>query len=137
LPHYILPIFTLSSFSIASFSRYMRASVLEVLSQDYIRTARAKGLNDPSVWFTHATRNALIPIATLLGAAIPGILAGAVLTETIYAWPGMGTLVVESVQRQDYPVIMAIVLMFSISTVVGYLISDVLYALLDPRIRLA
>ncbi|MFP4321964.1 MAG: ABC transporter permease [Anaerolineales bacterium] len=136
IPHYILPVFTLSSFTIATFSRFTRASVLDVLNQDYVRTARAKGLQNTSVWFTHATRNALIPIATLIGPALPGVIAGAVLTETIYAWPGMGRLVLEAIQSQDYPVVMAVTLMFSVATIIGYLISDLLYAVLDPRIRL-
>lgn len=135
-PHYILPVFTLSSFSIATFSRFTRASVLDVLNQDYVRTARAKGLQNTTVWFTHATRNALIPIATLLGPAIPGVISGAVLTETIYAWPGMGSFIVESIRGQDYPVIMAVVLMFGFATIIGYLISDILYAVFDPRIRM-
>ncbi|MDX1992861.1 MAG: ABC transporter permease [bacterium] len=135
--HLILPVVTLSSFSIATFSRYMRASLLDVLNQDYVRTARAKGLANGRIWFTHAMRNALIPVATILGPAIPGVIAGAVLTETIYAWPGMGRLVVDSVTQQDYPVIMAIVLLFSIATIVGFILSDLLYATFDPRIRLS
>lgn len=136
ISHLILPVFTLSSFTIATFSRFMRASLLNVLSEDYVRTARAKGLSDRKVWFKHALRNALIPIATLLGPQLAGVLTGAVLTETIYAWPGMGRLVVNSVQQLDYPVIMAIVLLSSILTIIGYLISDILYAVFDPRIRL-
>lgn len=136
IPHYILPVFTLSSFTIATFSRFMRASVLDVLSQDYIRTAKAKGLHDSKVWFIHATRNALIPIATLFGPAIPGLISGAVLTESIYSWPGMGRMTVEAIQSQDYPIIMAIVLMSGIATIIGFLVSDILYAVLDPRIRM-
>lgn len=134
--HYVLPVFTLSSFTIATFSRFMRASVLDVLSQDYIRTARAKGLSDGSVWFIHATRNALIPIATIIGPALTGVIGGAVLTETIYAWPGMGTFTVQAITAQDHPVIMAVVLILSLATIIGYLISDVLYAVLDPRIHM-
>ncbi len=135
--HLILPVLTLSSFSIATFSRFMRASLLDVLNQDYVRTARAKGLSNNKVWFTHAMRNALIPVATIIGPAIPGIIGGATLTETIYSWPGMGRLVVESVTQQDYPVIMGIVLVFSIATILGFILSDILYALFDPRIRLS
>jgi peptide/nickel transport system permease protein len=134
--HLILPVFTLSSFTIATYSRFMRASVLDVLGQDYIRTAHSKGLSSLGVWFRHATQNALLPIATLLGASFSTIVSGAVLTETIYSWPGMGRLVVDAIQQQDYPVIMGITLLFSIFTVVGYLVSDVLYATLDPRVRL-
>lgn len=135
--HLILPTITLASFSVATFSRFMRASLLEVLGQDYVRTARAKGLSDRIVWFRHASRNALIPIATLLGPAIPGVITGAVLTETIYAWPGMGLLIVDSIRQRDYPVIMAVVLLSAMATILGYLISDILYALIDPRIRLS
>lgn len=134
--HLVLPVFTLSSFTIAGFSRFMRASVLDVLNEDYVRTARAKGVSDRRVWFIHALRNAMIPIATLLGPSIVGVLSGAVLTESIYSWPGMGRLVVDSVVALDYPVIMALVLLFSVLTIFGYLLSDVLYAVFDPRIRL-
>lgn len=136
IKHLILPVFTLSSFTIATFSRFMRASLLNVLNEDYVRTARAKGLSDRKVWFKHALRNAMIPIATILGPSLTGVLSGAVLTETIYSWPGMGALVVNSVTQQDYPVIMGIVLLFAVLTIVGYLISDILYAVFDPRIRL-
>jgi len=135
--HLILPTITLASFSVATFSRFMRASLLDVLNQDYVRTARAKGLSDRIVWFKHASRNALIPIATLLGPAIPGVITGAVLTETIYAWPGMGTLIVDSIRQQDYPVIMGVVMIAAMATILGYLISDILYAIVDPRIRLS
>ncbi|MEQ8672590.1 MAG: ABC transporter permease [Aggregatilineales bacterium] len=136
IEHLILPVFTLSSFTIATFSRFMRASLLNVLNEDYVRTARAKGLSNRKVWFKHALRNAMIPIATILGPSLTGVLSGAILTETIYSWPGMGTLVVNSVTQQDYPVIMGVVLIFAVLTVLGYLISDILYAVFDPRIRL-
>lgn len=135
--HIILPTLTLSSFTIATFSRFMRASVLDVLNQDYIRTAKAKGLFNNQVWFIHAMRNALIPIATLLGPSITGVIAGALLTESIYTWPGMGRMIFEAIASQDYPVIMAAVLIFSVATIIGYLISDILYAIFDPRIRLS
>lgn len=135
--HLILPVFTLASLQIAGFSRYMRNSLLDVLNQDYVRTARSKGLANRRIWFIHALRNALIPIATLLGPSIAFVIAGAPLTETIYAWPGMGRMVVASVFTQDFPIIMAVVLMFSIAAVLGYLMSDLFYALLDPRIRLS
>ncbi|MCB9449917.1 MAG: ABC transporter permease [Anaerolineaceae bacterium] len=135
--HLILPVFTLSSFGVATFSRYMRASLLDVLNADYVRTARAKGLSDRSVWFGHAMRNALIPIATILGPAITLVISGAVLTETIYSWPGMGLLVVNAVRQSDYPVIMATVLLISVMTILGYILSDILYAVFDPRIRLS
>lgn len=137
IPHYVLPVATLASFSVATFSRFTRASVLDVVHQDYVRTARAKGLSRNAVNFTHATRNALIPVATLLGPSIPGIIAGAVLTERIYSWPGMGNLVLDAINSRDYPVVMAVVLMFSLATILGFLLSDLMYAILDPRIRLS
>jgi peptide/nickel transport system permease protein len=137
IKHLILPVFTLSSFSIAGYSRYMRASLLDVLGQDYIRTAHAKGISPRRVWFQHGMRNALIPIATFLGPSITGVVSGAVLTETIYSWPGMGRLLVDSIRQLDYSVIMAIVLILSVATIIGYLISDILYAVFDPRIRLS
>jgi len=133
----ILPVFTLSSFSIATFSRYMRASLLDVLGQDYIRTAYAKGVPQQVVWFKHGMRNALIPIATLLGPSLTLIISGAVLTETIYSWPGMGRLLVNSVQQADYNIIMAVVLLLAFATILGYMLSDILYAIFDPRIRLS
>jgi peptide/nickel transport system permease protein len=113
----------------------MRASTLEVINQDYIRTARAKGLSDQVVWFGHAARNALIPIATFLGPAITGVIGGAAITETIFSWQGIGLLSLQAIQQQDYSVTMAVVLMLSIATVLGFIISDVLYAVIDPRIR--
>jgi len=132
----ILPVFVLATGWVAVFSRFMRASTLEVLNQDYIRTAKAKGLPDRQVWFVHATRNALIPIATLLGPAIPGILGGAIITETIFSWPGIGRTAFLAVGQQDYPIIMATVVLASVTTIIGYLLSDILYAIIDPRIRL-
>jgi peptide/nickel transport system permease protein len=135
LNYLLLPTLVLSTGGIAINSRFMRASMLEVVSQDYIRTARAKGLPDSRVWFGHAARNALIPIATFLGPSITGLLGGAVITETIFSWPGLGRLGVTSVVQQDYPVVMAVVIITSIATVVGFIISDILYAVIDPRIR--
>ncbi len=134
--HLILPVFTLGTGWIAVLSRYMRTSTLDVLSQDYIRTAQAKGLPNSKVWFVHATRNALIPIATILGPAIPSLLSGAVITETIFSWPGLGRLSYEAVIQQDYPMVMTVVLLSGMITILGYLLSDILYALIDPRIRL-
>ncbi len=133
----ILPVAVLSTGWIATFSRFMRASSLDVLSQDYIRTAQAKGLRNTQVWFGHAARNALIPIATILGPAVPGIIGGAVITETIFAWPGIGRTAYSAVITQDYPMIMASVILASFATIFGYLLSDILYAAIDPRIRLS
>ena len=136
IKHMILPVFTLGTGWIAVLSRYMRTSTLDVLNQDYIRTAQAKGLPDSKVWFVHATRNALIPIATILGPAIPNLLSGAVITETIFSWPGLGRMSFAAVIQQDYPVVMAVVLLSGFITIIGYLLSDILYAVIDPRIRL-
>lgn len=134
--HLILPVFALGTGWIAVLSRYMRTATLEVLNQDYIRTAQAKGLPNRDVWFVHATRNALIPIATILGPAIPGLLGGAVITETIFSWPGLGRLSFEAVLQQDYPMVMAVVILSGFVTIIGYLLSDIMYAMVDPRIRL-
>lgn len=135
LEYLILPTFVLGSGIIAVYSRYLRASMLDVIGQDYIRTAKAKGLTDRGVWFRHGARNALIPIATFLGPQITGLLSGAVLTETIFSWPGLGRFTIGSTLSLDYPVVMAVVILAALATVLGYIISDILYALVDPRIR--
>jgi peptide/nickel transport system permease protein len=135
LNYLLLPTLVLSTGGIAVYSRYMRASMLDVIHQDYIRTAQSKGLPGQIVWFKHAARNALIPLATFLGPAITGLLSGAVITESIFSWPGMGRLGVTSVTQQDYPVVMAVVILGALATILGYLLSDILYAVIDPRIR--
>jgi peptide/nickel transport system permease protein len=135
LEYLILPTFVLATGTIAVYSRYMRASMLDVMSQDYMRTAQAKGLSGRTVWFKHGARNALIPLATFLGPALTGLLSGAAITETIFSWPGLGRLGVGAVTSQDYPVVMAVVIISSIATIFGYILSDVLYAVIDPRIR--
>ncbi len=135
LPYLVLPTFILATGLIAGYSRFVRASMLDIINQDYIRTARAKGLNDRVVWFKHAARNALIPIATFLGPAITGILGGAVITETIFSWPGVGRAVIQAVTQRDYPVVMAVTIYAALATIFGYLLSDVLYGIIDPRIR--
>ncbi|HLA45643.1 MAG TPA: ABC transporter permease [Aggregatilineales bacterium] len=132
----ILPVFALSTGGIAVLSRYTRSSMLDVLNKDYVRTARAKGLSGNAVFYRHAFRNAMIPLATFLGPAIPGILGGAVVIEQIFSWQGLGRVALEATLQQDYPVVMAFVIFGGISTIIGYLISDVLYAWIDPRIRL-
>ena len=135
--HYlILPTFVFAAGFIALFSRYIRTSTLEVLSQDYIRTARAKGLSPQVVNFRHAMRNAMIPVATLLGPIITNVWAGAIVIETVFAWPGVGRIAFTSAIQQDYPVVMGIVIFASIATILGFLLSDILYVLIDPRIRL-
>jgi peptide/nickel transport system permease protein len=131
----VLPVFALGTGAIAAYSRYMRASMLDVISQDYVRTARAKGLAPRLVWYRHAARNALIPIATFVGPAITGLIGGAVIIESIFAWPGLGRLAVAAVNQRDYSIIMATVLLGAVATIIGYILSDILYALIDPRIR--
>ncbi len=131
-----LPTFVFAAGFIALFSRYIRTSTLEVLSQDYIRTARAKGLSPQAVNFRHAMRNAMIPVATLLGPIITNVWAGAIVIEQVFAWPGVGRIAFTSAIQQDYPVVMGIVIFASIATIVGFLLSDILYVIFDPRIRI-
>ncbi|MEZ4860473.1 MAG: ABC transporter permease [Caldilineaceae bacterium] len=137
LRHMILPAFVLGFGGIALFSRIMRTEVLEVIHTDYIRTAQAKGLPVSIIWFIHAFRNALIPLMTIMGPAIFGILGGAVVTETIFAWPGMGRLTLNALLQQDYPMALGAVMFFAIFVILGNLLSDILYALVDPRVSLA
>jgi peptide/nickel transport system permease protein len=134
--HMVLPVATIAIISIAGYSRYVRSSMLEVLSQDYVRTARAKGQREGRVVFHHALRNALLPFVTLIGLDMPALLAGAVVTETIFAWPGMGRLFIDHMSRSDYPVLMGILMLISVAVVVFQLLTDMTYAVLDPRIRL-
>ena len=135
LSHLLLPAIALGIGSAAGVARYMRGSMLEVIHQDFIRTARAKGLSERSVIFKHALRNALIPIITLVGLYLPFLLSGAVLVETIFAWPGMGRAIVEAILARDYPMVMATSFVIASIVVLGNLLSDVLYAVVDPRIR--
>lgn len=136
LIYLIVPTIAFGAGFVALFSRYVRTSTLEVLSQDYIRTARAKGLAPQVVNFRHAMRNALIPVATLLGPIITNVWAGVVVIETVVAWPGLGRTAVNAVLQQDYPVVMCIVIFASLGTILGFLLSDILYVLIDPRIRI-
>jgi len=136
LLHLILPVASLSIISIAGYSRYVRSSMLEVLQLDYIRTARAKGLGDKLVIMKHALRNALLPFVTLIGLDIPFLLAGAVVTESIFAWPGTGRLFVERTAQSDFPVLMGILMMTAIAVVIFQLLTDITYSFLDPRIRI-
>ena len=133
--HLVLPVLLSAFGGIAGFSRYSRASMLEVIRQDYIRTARAKGLKESAVIINHALRNALMPIVTILGLSVPGLIGGAVIFETIFAIPGMGQLFYMSTMSRDYPTIMGILVIGAILTLVGNLIADISYALVDPRIR--
>lgn len=133
--HLVLPAAALGIGSAAGVARYMRGSMLEVIHQDYIRTARAKGLGEARVIFRHALKNALLPVITLLGLYLPFLLSGAVLVETIFAWPGMGRLIVDAIFQRDYPLVMATSFVIAAVVVLGNLVADVLYALVDPRIR--
>ena len=135
LQHLVMPAIALGIGSAAGVARYMRGSMLEVIHQDFIRTARAKGLSERAVVFKHALRNALIPIITLVGLYLPFLLSGAVLVETIFAWPGMGRAIVEAILARDYPMVMATSFVIAAMVVLGNLLSDVLYAVVDPRIR--
>lgn len=133
--HLFLPVLTITIVGVAGWSRYMRASMLEVLRADYIRTAKAKGLASSRVIFKHALRNAMIPIVTLLGLTIPTLLAGAAITEAVFSWPGLGYLGVSSVQERDYPVVLAFAMIGGVMVIIGNLLADVLYAVVDPRIK--
>jgi ABC-type dipeptide/oligopeptide/nickel transport system permease component len=135
LEHLILPAVTLGLFTTARITRLTRSGMLEVLDQDYIRTARAKGVNDPPVVWKHALKNAAIPIVTLLGLQFAQLLGGAVVTETIFAWPGIGRLVVEAIFNRDFPVVQGVVLVVSLIFVTVNLLVDLAYAALDPRVR--
>lgn len=135
LHHLVLPTVVLATVGMASWVRYSRSSMLEVIRQDYVRTARAKGLADQIVTRKHAVRNALIPIITLVALAIPGILDGAVVTETVFSWPGMGLLLFQAVLGHDHAVAMAVLLFLAVATILANLMADVTYALVDPRIR--
>jgi len=133
----VLPVVTLALVTIALFSRYMRSSVLDNITEDYVRTAKAKGASSRRVLWRHVMRNSLIPIATLLGLSIPGILSGALITESVFNYPGMGFLFYQSAQSQDYPVLLGFIIVVAIATVVGSLLADIAYAALDPRVRYA
>ena len=133
--HLIMPIMVASFGSLAGLSRYMRSSMLNVIEQDYITTARAKGLPERVVIYKHALRNALLPLITLLGFSIPGLIGGSVIFESIYSIPGMGQLFYQSVMSRDYPVVMGILVIGAFLTLIGNLLADLCYALADPRIR--
>jgi peptide/nickel transport system permease protein len=134
--HLVLPVTSLSVQSIAGWSRYVRASMLEVLHQDFVRTAKAKGLPGRRVTYKHALRNALIPVITLVGLTIPTLLGGAAITEAIFSYPGVGQMGVEAVAQRDYPVVLAFVMIGGIGVILGNLFADMAYAVADPRIKL-
>lgn len=135
LLHMILPVFSISLISFAAYSRYIRSTMLEVMSQDYIRTAKSKGLPRREVLYVHALKNAALPIVTLVGLDLPLLLGGAVVTERIFAWPGMGRLFLDHVSRSDLPVVMGILMLIATAVVIFQILTDIVYAWLDPRIR--
>ncbi len=135
IAHLIMPLIVLGVGSAASDARYMRSSLLEVIRQDYIRTARAKGLSERTVIYKHALKNAFIPIITIMGLSLPFLLSGSVITETIFSWPGMGQIAINAIFSRDYPVIMAVNLIAAVMVIFGNLLADISYAILDPRIR--
>lgn len=134
--HLILPVFTASLGGLAVISRYMRGNMLNVIRQDYIRTARAKGLPERVVIYKHALRNALLPVVTILGLSLPGLIGGSVISETIFGIPGMGRLFFDGVMARDYPVIMGILVVGAVLTLLGNLLADIAYGWVDPRIRI-
>jgi peptide/nickel transport system permease protein len=135
--HLVLPAITLGAFSTARNARLIRSSVLDVLSNDYVRTARAKGLSQATVILRHVLKNAMLPVTTVIGLDLGTLLGGAVITETIFAWPGVGRLVVQAIETKDYPVIQTAVILLAVLFVVLNLLVDLTYTYLDPRIRLA
>jgi peptide/nickel transport system permease protein len=135
--HYILPAATLGAALAAILTRMVRASMLEELSSDYVRTARAKGLSTSAVLFRHAFRNALIPIITILGLQFGTLLAGTIVTENIFSWPGIGRLTIQAISSRDYPLLQGCILVITVSYVIVNLLTDLLYSLIDPRVRLA
>ena len=137
LEHLILPAFGLGIASAAATARYQRSALLEVIRQDYVRTARAKGLSERSVIWKHAMKNALLPTITLLGLWLPFLVGGAIITEYIFAWPGMGSVAIDAISKRDVPVVTAVTIVSTIMVVAGSLIADILYAVVDPRVRLS
>lgn len=135
LKHMILPVIVLTIIDLASLIRYVRNAVIDVINQDYIRTARSKGLKEKIVIYKHAFRNALIPIVTLLGMYIPALFGGAILLETVFLWPGIGNVLYTSILDRDNSMLMAANVFYALLTVAGNLLADVSYALVDPRIR--
>ncbi len=135
--HLVLPVFCLVAIQTAGYSRYLRSSILEVLGMDYVRTAHAKGLSNRAVLMKHALRNAILPFVTIVGLDIPFLLGGALVTESVFAWPGMGRLFWEYAERGDYPVVLGVLLVTSTAVVFFTIVVDVFYTVVDPRIRLS
>ena len=136
LKHILLPTITLGVGAAASTSRYMRGQLLEVIRQDYMRTARAKGLTERVVIFKHGLRNALMPLITIIGLSLPFLFSGAVIVENVFGWPGMGRVAVDAAFQRDYPMFLAVNLIFATMVILGNLVADLLYAVVDPRVRL-
>ncbi|MDX6619286.1 MAG: peptide/nickel transport system permease protein [Gaiellales bacterium] len=133
----VLPVLSLAAITIAAFSRYMRSSMMEAMTEDYVRTAKAKGASQRRVLYRHALRNALIPLITLLGLSLPAIVGGALITETVFNFPGMGLLTTQAAINNDVPLLLGTTFVAALATVVGSLLADVLYAIVDPRVRYA
>jgi len=133
--HLMLPSIILAIGGIAALSRYTRSSMLEVIRQDYVRTAKAKGLPEETVYYKHALRNALLPIITLFGFLIPGLIGGSIIMETVFSWPGIGRLAYQAVLARDYPVVMTINTITAVLVLIGNFVADILYGIADPRIR--
>ncbi len=133
--HMILPVFSIAFISLAAYSRYIRSTMLEVMNKDYIRTAKSKGLARNEIIFVHALKNAALPIVTIVGLDLPLLLGGAVVTERIFAWPGMGRLFLDYIERGDTPVVMGILMLIAVAVILFQIITDITYAWLDPRIR--
>ncbi|HDZ23707.1 MAG TPA: ABC transporter permease, partial [Desulfobacteraceae bacterium] len=136
LMHLILPAVVLALVQVAQWSRYTRSSFLEVINQDYIRTARSKGLTGRRILLRHAFPNALAPLVTLAGIQLPWLFSGALVTETIFGWPGMGRLFVDALTMKEYPVLMGMIMITAIAVIIGNLLADVINAMIDPRLRL-
>lgn len=134
--HMVLPVATLTLISVGGLSRYFRANMLEVIKQDYIRTARAKGLKERTVIFKHALRNALLPLITLFTLELPSLFAGAMITERIFNWPGIGKVVLEGIYIRDYPLFLGYTMLITVLTILANILADVLYGVADPRVRL-
>ncbi|MEE8494179.1 MAG: ABC transporter permease, partial [Nitrospirales bacterium] len=134
--HLVIPSLMSAITGIAVLSRYVRSQMMEVISQDYVRTARAKGLDEDTVIYRHALRNALLPFVTMFGFLLPALIGGSVIFEQIFAWPGLGRLAYEAILARDFPVILTINFIAAALTLAGTLLSDILYAVVDPRIRL-
>ena len=131
----VLPVATLAIGAIALFSRYMRSSALENLVQDYVRTARAKGVSERAILRKHLLRNSLLPVITLLGLSLPAVLSGAVVVESVFNYPGMGLLFWNAATTHDFPLLLGFTLVIGVATVLGSLVADLLYAVVDPRVR--